>query len=135
MNRLFFDANVLFTAAHNPHGKAALVIELGIKGHWRLLTSTYAVDETRRNLTAKFPAALPWFETVLPAFVVMSHNTDAPFPAGLAEKDRPIFQAALGGGASHLLTGDLKDFGPWMNRAEATSGIIIQTVAHFLESL
>jgi hypothetical protein len=65
----------------------------------------------------------------------VSHNTDAPFPAGLAEKDRPIFQAALGCGASHLLTGDLKDFGPWMNRPEATSGILIQTVAQFLESL
>jgi predicted nucleic acid-binding protein len=135
MNRLFFDANVLFTAAHNPHGKAALIIELGIKGHWQLLTSTYAVAETRRNLTAKFPAALTWLETFLPSIVVMSHNTDSPFPAGLAEKDCPIFQAALGCGASHLLTGDLKDFGPWMNRPEATSGIIIQTIAHFLESL
>lgn len=34
MKRLFFDANVLFTAAHNPHGKAALVIEPGIGGQW-----------------------------------------------------------------------------------------------------
>ena len=135
MNRLFFDANVLFTAAHNPNGKAALVIELGIKGHWLLLTSTYAVAETRRNLTAKFPAALTWLETFLPSFVVMSHNTNAPFPAGLAEKDRPIFQAALGCGASHLLTGDLKDFGPWMTRPDVTSGILIKTVAQFLENL
>ena len=27
--RVFLDANVLFTAAHNPRGKAALVITLG----------------------------------------------------------------------------------------------------------
>ena len=27
--RVFLDANVLFTALHNPNGKAALVIELG----------------------------------------------------------------------------------------------------------
>jgi len=135
MMRLFFDANVLFTAAHNPHGKAALVIELGIKGHWQLLTSTYAVAEARRNLTAKFPAALTWLETCLPSFAVVSHHTNTPFPTGLAEKDRPIFQGSLGCGASHLLTGDLKDFGPWMNRPEETRGILIQTVAQFLESL
>jgi hypothetical protein len=30
--RVFLDANVLFTAAHNRSGKAALVIELGILG-------------------------------------------------------------------------------------------------------
>ena len=135
MKRLFFDANVLFTAANNPHGKAALIIELGIRGHWRLLTSTYAVEEARRNLTTKFPAALPRFEAVLPSFSVGIHGNDAPYPDGLPEKDRPIFQAAFGGGASHLLTGDLKDFGPWMNRPETTSGILIQSVAQFLDTL
>jgi uncharacterized protein len=30
--RLFLDANVLFTAAHNPQGKAALLISLGQHG-------------------------------------------------------------------------------------------------------
>ena len=30
--RIFLDANILFTAAHNPNGKAALVIELGRSG-------------------------------------------------------------------------------------------------------
>ena len=37
--RLFLDANILFTAAHNPKGKAALVIELGQAGLWQLVTS------------------------------------------------------------------------------------------------
>ena len=32
MKRLFLDANVLFTAAHNPSGKAALIIELATMG-------------------------------------------------------------------------------------------------------
>ena len=49
-------------------------------------------------------------------------------------KDRPVFQAALGCGASHLLTGDLKHFGLF-NTPRDTSGIHIQTVAAFLESL
>ncbi|WP_153307020.1 hypothetical protein [Desulfonatronum thioautotrophicum] len=34
MNRLFLDANVLFTAAHNPAGKASLVFDLASKGYW-----------------------------------------------------------------------------------------------------
>lgn len=135
MKRLFFDANVLFTAAHNPRGKAALVIELSLRGQWQLLSSTYAVAEARRNLTAKFPSALSHLETQLLSFAVVAHQAEAPFPDGLAEKDRPIFQAAYGSRASHLLTGDLKDFGTWMNRPDITSGIIVQTVAQFLDSL
>lgn len=56
--RLFLDANILFTAAHNSKGKAALVIELGQAGLWQLVTSTYALEEARRNLALKFPDGL-----------------------------------------------------------------------------
>ena len=41
MKRLFLDANVLFSAAHNPNGKAALLIELGKAGVWRPLDSEW----------------------------------------------------------------------------------------------
>lgn len=57
MTRVFFDSNVLFTAAHNPSGKAALVIELGVRGHWELVTSAHAFEEARRNLDLKFPGS------------------------------------------------------------------------------
>ena len=56
--RLFLDANILFTAAHNPHGKAALVIEIGQSGIWQLATSAYAAEEARRNIARNFPPAL-----------------------------------------------------------------------------
>ena len=56
-------------------------------------------------------------------------------PPGLAQKDRPIFRAAAACEATHLLTGDLRDFGPLMNRPEETSGIRIQTVSDFLNGL
>ncbi len=56
--RLFLDANVLFTAAHNPEGKAAFVIELGGKGKWELYSSHYALEEARRNLVKKYPHRL-----------------------------------------------------------------------------
>lgn len=103
MIRVFLDANVLFTAAHNRSGKAALVIELGIRGRWGLATSGYAFEEARRNLEIKFPASLSTLE------------------------------AAIRCKATHLLTGDRKNFGPFMNRPEVASGVIIQTVAEFLK--
>lgn len=133
--RLFLDANVLFTAAHNPRGKAAFIIESGSSKRWELVTSEYATEEARRNLTAKFPAVLEDYEALLSDIRIVGHPPDLPFPAGLAAKDQPIFRAALATGASHLLTGDIRDFGQFMNRPEDTFGIRIQTVAGFLASV
>lgn len=135
MKRVFFDANVLFTAAHNPDGKAALVIELGAAGYWRLATSAFAAEEARRNLSLKFPSNLPVLEKQLANFLMVQPTAPAPRLDGLVEKDQPIFQAAYSCKATHLLTGDMKDFGPWMNQPDATYGMVIQTVARFLESL
>ena len=133
--KLFLDANVLFTAAHNPRGKAALVIGLGRKGHWALATSAYASEEARRNLERKFPGLTDRLAELLRHIELAEHHPGLRFPAALAEKDRTIFQAAAACGATHLLTGDLKDFGPFMNQPGSTSGVIVRTVADFLDSL
>ncbi|MCY3821745.1 MAG: DNA-binding protein [Gammaproteobacteria bacterium] len=101
--RLFLDANLLFTAAHNPGGKAALTIELGKQDHWELATSTYASAEARRNLERKFPDALEDLASLLEDIQFVEHRHELWFPAGLARKDRPIFQAAVAWGATHLL--------------------------------
>ena len=130
--RVFLDANVLFTALHNPNGKAALVVDLGGRGYWDLYTSSLAVEEARRNLTTKAPRAIDGLAAMLHGISIVEHESGLRFPAGLARKDRPIFQAALGCRATHLLTGDLKDFGPFMNRPEETFGVRIQTVGEFL---
>ena len=130
--RLFLDANILFTAAHNPGGKAALVIGLGIQGHWELFSSPYAMEEARRNLERKFPHALDDLGTLRHGVRLVDHRAGLAFPESLAQNDRPIFQAALACQATHLLTGDLKDFGPFMNQPDNTFDIRIQTVAEFL---
>ena len=132
--RVFLDANVVFTAAHNPEGKAALLIELGGRGLWEVCSSRLAAEEARRNLARKFPQCLDSLSTLLRDVRLSEHQADLFFPEGLARKDRPIFQAALACRATHLLTGDLKDFGRFMNRPEQTAGIRIQTVAEFLGS-
>jgi predicted nucleic acid-binding protein len=133
--RLFFDANVLFTAAHNPKGKAAFIIELEVQGHWELFSSPYALKEASRNLERKFPESSSELAHLLRSFQLIEHRPGLDYPESLIEKDQPIFQAALACQATHLLTGDLKDFGPFMNRPEDTFGVCIQTVAEFLNQL
>ena len=132
--RLFLDANVLFTAARNPRGKVALGIELGQQGYWALATSRYALEEARRNLDRKFPQSPDGLNSLLRSIRLVEHRPAFRYPGTLAEKDRPIFQAAVAWEATHLLTGDLKDFGPFMNRPEETFGILVQTVAEFLRT-
>jgi predicted nucleic acid-binding protein len=132
--RIFLDANILFTAAHNPNGKAALVMELGRSGVWRLATSPYAAEEARRNIARKFPACRDRMEALLNGMVLVPDSPGIPCPAGLAEKDAPIFRAAHGSRADVLLTRDLRDFGFLMNAPEKASGLLIQTVAEFLAS-
>ena len=133
--RLFLDANVLFTAARTPLGKAALLIVWGGEGHWQVITSAYAVEEASRNLELKAPTSLPQLVELLRNIEIVIPSLSAPCPDSLPLKDRPIFQAAHTGKASHLLTGDLKDFGPVMNHPELTFGITVQTVAEFLTSI
>lgn len=52
----------------------------------------------------------------------------------LPAKDRPIVLSAIGADCSHLLTGDLKDFGRFMNQPDKTGGVVIQTVSEFLDA-
>ena len=135
MKRLFLDANVLFTAAHNPDGKAALIISFGEAGILQIRTSAFAAEEARRNLSAKFPNTLMQFSEIFQTAAIVPERPDAPFPPDLTEKDRPIFQAALACKATHLITGDIAHFGGFMRRPAKTLGIVIMTPAQFLDSL
>lgn len=135
MKRLFLDANVLFTAAHNPDGKAAFIITLGADGVLDLCTSAFAAEEARRNLVAKYPAALGRFNELLRSLAVVSEHPDAPFPDDLEIKDRPVFQAACACKATHLITGDITHFGRYMIDPAKAPGIVVMTPAQFLGSL
>ena len=135
MSRLFLDANVLFTAAHNPSGKAALIINLGVQGNWEIVSCSYAIEEARRNISIKFPDSLKRFEAFMEMITKVPSRSGRNCPVVLPEKDRPILEAAIHCKASHLLTGDIKDFEPFMNKQSLTSGVVIQTVSKFLEDL
>ena len=116
--RVFLDANVLLTAAHNPDGKAAFVISLGAEGLLRLATSAYAQEEARRNLERKSPKSLAEFVRQSKAIHLIADDLGIACPADLAEKDWPIYRAACACKADVLLTGDLRDFGFLMNAPE-----------------
>lgn len=133
MKRIFLDANVIFTAAHNPNGKAALLVELGKRGYWELYTSVYALEEAVRNIEIKYPESRDALARIVKNINLVRRYSGHPYPDGLNRKDQPIFQAAVECRATHLLTGDIKDFGRYMNQTEKTFNIRIQTVADFYQ--
>ncbi|MGH9744404.1 MAG: PIN domain-containing protein [Candidatus Acidiferrum sp.] len=116
MDRLFLDANVLFSAAYRP--------DAGLFRLWKLpnvvlCSSRYALEEARVNLSTDsqrhrlvgLTAALRFFDsqaTHLPAGL--------PEDFSLPEKDIPIFLAAIAASATHLITGDLRHFGPFLGK-------------------
>ncbi len=112
MDRVFLDANVLFSAAYRPGS--------GLRQLWRLkgvelLTSAYAIEEARRNLDeesqrARLEALLGEVRVVGAAAVGLPGHIDLP------AKDRPILLSAIQAGASHLLTGDREHFGRYFGR-------------------
>lgn len=84
--QVFLDANVLFTAAHNPRGKAGLVITLGSEGLLQLAISAYAREEARRNLERKAPDRLPEFSHQLSAIQLVADNPPSPAQLNLPKK-------------------------------------------------
>jgi predicted nucleic acid-binding protein len=113
--RLFLDANVLFTAAHNPKGRSAGIFELARAGVCSLVTSPHALEEARRNLQLKYPPAMGALEQLLRP---VSVEPEAPskdvawaLERGLPLKDAPILAAAAQARCDVLVTGDRTDFG------------------------
>ena len=115
MDRVFLDANVLFSAAWRPDGRMRRLWELG---DVELLTSEYAFEEARRNLEGAEP--LRELARLLRRMtIVETHDVVIPLPAAascLPADDRPILLAAITARATHLLTGNSRDFGPLLGK-------------------
>ena len=132
--RVFLDGNVLFTAAHNPNGKAALVITLGSEG-FQLATNAYAKEEARRDLERKAPDRLQEFSRQLSWIRLVADNPSIPCPADLTDKDWQIYRSAHACKANVMLTGDHQGFGFLLNGRELGDGLLIEPVAYFLAAL
>ena len=121
MDRLFLDANVLFSAAYRP---GAGLLALWKLKNVRLCTSHYALEEPRLNLSdevqrarlQKLAAKLELFE---------APPEELPSAIALPEKDAPIMVAAIQAKATYLLTGDVRHFGAYLGKKIAGIRIVL----------
>ncbi len=129
-DRVFLDANVLFSAAYRP---TTDLRRLWTQANTALLTSDYAISEAHRNLPAHRHAdlaALLRGVTIVPRPLPGTRL----MPAGLdlAAKDVPIFLAAAAARATHLLTGDKRHFGAY--HGHRFDGVLILPPGVYLRS-
>ena len=128
MDRLFLDANILFSAAYRPN---AGLLQLWKLKNVILCSSHYAFEEARINLAedaqrrrlAKLAGRIEFFDP-----------TQRKFPAGvsLPEKDRPILLTAMAARTTHLITGDVRHFGAYFGKT--IEGILVVTPAQYLKT-
>lgn len=127
MIRAFVDANVLFSAAWREGAGVARIWQLP---DVVLLTSAFALEEARRNLvTPERRARLQQLADLVGIVPEGVHIALGEF-SSLRAKDQPILQAAILARATHMVTGDWRDFGPWMGGE--MRGVKVVTPAAFL---
>ena len=129
MERVFLDANVLFSAACRPDSHLRALWESSDVG---LVSSEYAVEEARRNIQLAKPGNADGLKALTDRLAVIGGVGDADLPEGiqLHEKDRPILAAAIEAGASHLLTGDKTHFGHLFGKT--VSGVLVLPPGEYL---
>lgn len=130
MDRLFLDANVLFSAAYR---EAAGVTRLWRLPDTQLCTSEYAVEEARRNLAepgqiARLHLLLGDVERLPSATIGPELRSDVELP----EEDWPIVAGALASRATHLITGDFQHFGCYFGRH--ILGVLVMPPAVYVRS-
>jgi len=127
MDRLFLDANVLFSAAYRPGTRLLRIWKL--KGVV-LCSSRYALaeadvnldDEDQRRRLSGLADKLQFFE---------APQRELPRGISLPEKDVPILLAAIEARATHLLTGDVRDFGQYFGKK--IEGVAIMLPAQYFK--
>ena len=129
MDRLFLDADVLFSAAY--HERTGL-LRLWVLSDTHVFTSRYAAAEARRNLPTQEQ------QKRLDSILERTELTDEGDPKTiddekhLPKKDRPILRAAVLGKATHLITGDLAHFGRFFGKR--LQGVMVMPPADYLAS-
>ena len=130
MDRIFLDANVLFSAAY---------LELsGLARLWsledvELFSSAYAVEEARRSLAIDRPEALPRLERLTSTVSLVDAPRSLKLPGNirLDQKDQLILLAAIHGKAEYLLTGDARHFAHLYGKR--IKGILVLRPAQYFE--
>ncbi len=111
--RVFLDANILFSGA-KPKSRIRALIGL-LSQHGGCMTNAYAVEEAHRNLALKEPALVEELERLVHTLEMVG-ALSVELEIALPPKDVPIFGGAIAGNATHLLTGDERDFGAYFGK-------------------
>lgn len=128
MDRVFLDANVLFSAAWRADSGLRALFHLDAAV---LLTSAYAAEEARRNLEPGDRRER--LEALLRSVEVIDRESPLeaiPGHVRLPDDDRPILAAALAARCTHLLSGDVRAFGPLFGKR--VSGVLVLRPATYL---
>jgi uncharacterized protein len=130
LDRVFLDANVLYSAAYVEFAGLARLWNLDDA---QLLSSAYAIEEARRNLAMDRPEAVPRLTRLLESLSVLDapHGLKLPEAVRLDAKDQPILLAAIHAKADYLLTGDAKHFEPLYGKR--IEGVLIIRPAQYFE--
>lgn len=129
MEKVFLDANILFSAAY----KSTRIKELWSLKNVSLISSNYAVIEAERNLVRLRKENINIFHELLEKINVMEVPlllNLIPENVNIVEKDSPILTGAIFANCDYLLTGDFKHFGHLFH--QTIKGVIILTVADYL---
>ena len=126
MDRLFLDANVLFSAAYRS---GTGILELWKLREVVLSSSRYALEEARANLSNEVQRTrLVRLEGKVRLFD--AGERELPHGVALPEKDVPILLAAIEANAKHLLTGDIRHFGSFFGKK--VEGILVLPPGDYL---
>lgn len=114
MEKVFLDANVLFSAAYKP----CRLRELWDIPDIELMSSTYALREAEVNLGRFRKDALVELDFLVQRLYIHKELSSLVWEfesISLEKKDRPILLAAIACKATYLLTGDKQHFGHLFN--------------------
>jgi predicted nucleic acid-binding protein len=112
LDRLFLDANVLFSAAYR---EGSALHRVWGRRSAELISSDYAVAEAERHLDAVQRTRLTGLLKTV-RIVPNAPSADLPEFRLLRVKDVPILAAAISARATHLITGDRRDFGDYFGK-------------------
>jgi predicted nucleic acid-binding protein len=130
LDRIFLDANVLYSAAYLEHSGLSRLWSLS---EVELISSAYAIEEARRNLAIDRPEAVKRFTRFVEALWTTDEPSTLKLPKSirLDPKDQPILLAAIYGKADYLLTGDAKHFDHLYEKR--IEGVLIIRPAQYFE--
>jgi predicted nucleic acid-binding protein len=127
-DKLFLDANILFSVAYGSPGLDRLW-KLAKKGHCELIASQYVIEEAKRNLDQQ--EHLDKLERYLSKLTIVAEaDPSIPCPIDLPDKDSPVLIAAIAAKADYLLTGDVTHFGKYFGKT--IMGVRISTARDYL---